>query len=29
VTLGWLIAMPLRRWLERLREADSAPVRGD
>lgn len=28
VALGWLIAMPLRRWLERLREADSPPLRG-
>lgn len=28
VALGWLAAIPLRRWLERLRETDPPPLRG-
>ncbi|MEQ8814254.1 MAG: VanZ family protein [Thalassobaculum sp.] len=28
VALGWLLAIPFRRWLERMREAGSAPLRG-
>ncbi len=28
VALGWLASRPLQRWLERTREAGSAPLRG-
>lgn len=28
VALGWLVAIPFRRWLERIRDSTSAPLRG-